>query len=338
MQHMVKRKSAVICLILAVVLIVLSGCSGSKASNQNEAAGSTNTSANTGEAGQAAADSGEKIVLQVPETTVFGESSKSLEIMYKEFSKKHPNVELKQVNVSTDNIAPALAAGQAPDMLLIDPSIGKGLYKQGYLEPMDKYYDQFGWGTNMYGWARNAFKIDGKTIGVPLNFEGLMLMYNKDMFTKNGWAVPTNYNELVSLSFLSASAAALRLTRNPSNFVNDKQSYAITLDDAWDVFNNKKAAMKLEGTWALSRILNKDTKPPFNIGFFVMPTWRDGINPALPLGIGDAIGINAKTKHPEETAAFLDYYYSKEIASEYVKLGQFFHGLGRDLKTQVQWG
>jgi raffinose/stachyose/melibiose transport system substrate-binding protein len=104
-------------------------------------------------------------------------------------------------------------------------------------------------------------------------------------------------------------------------YINNKQSHAISLDDAWFVFDNKQAAMKMEGTWTLDRIVTNP--PPFEMDFFVMPSWREGVEPTLPMALGEAIGINSKSKYPDETAAFLDFYYGTKRAESELGRGSF---------------
>ncbi|MBB3128522.1 raffinose/stachyose/melibiose transport system substrate-binding protein [Paenibacillus rhizosphaerae] len=141
-----------------------------------------------------------KIRLQVPDAAIWGEESSALQVMYDKFSADHPDVKLEQVTMADDQaMSAALAAGKAPDLMLMDPSLAKERFKSGYVEPLDKYYDQYGWGHDMFGWAKNAYVEGGKTIGVPWNYEGLILVYNGTMFKENGWAVPKNYGELLSL-------------------------------------------------------------------------------------------------------------------------------------------
>jgi raffinose/stachyose/melibiose transport system substrate-binding protein len=53
-----------------------------------------------------------------------------------------------------------------------------------------------------------------------------------------------------------------------------KDSAAITIDDASNLFLTGKAAMKMEGTWLISNLLTK--KPSFDWGMFMMPSWKDG--------------------------------------------------------------
>lgn len=145
-------------------------------------------------------DSG-KIKLQVPDAAIWGEESSALQVMYDKFEKDHPDIKLEQVTMSDDQaMSAALAAGKAPDLILMDPSQAKERYKSGYVEPIDRYFEKYGWGDNMFAWAKNAYFEDGKQIGVPWNYEGIILVYNKSMFEENGWKVPANYNDLMALA------------------------------------------------------------------------------------------------------------------------------------------
>jgi raffinose/stachyose/melibiose transport system substrate-binding protein len=86
---------------------------------------------------------------------------------------------------------------------------------------------------------------------------------------------------------------------------------AVSYDDGNKEFFSGKAAMRITGTWMVSGMIEnlKD-----DVGFFLMPS----VNPDLPLsapgGIGSAMVISSKTKHPDETAKFMDYMFSEESA------------------------
>jgi raffinose/stachyose/melibiose transport system substrate-binding protein len=144
------------------------------------------------------AGTSEKNVIKVPDVKIWGEESSALQVMYDLYMKDNPEIKLKQVTVK--DMGTALAAGEAPDLLLQGPFEAMESYKQGYIEPLDKYYEKYNYDKNMFGWAKNAYAFEGKTIGVPWNYEGLVLVYNKDLFKKNGWEVPENYNELKELT------------------------------------------------------------------------------------------------------------------------------------------
>jgi raffinose/stachyose/melibiose transport system substrate-binding protein len=137
-------------------------------------------------------------VIKVPNVDIWGEESSALKVMYDLYQKDHPEIKLKQVTVQ--DMGTALAAGEAPDLMLQGPFEAAEAYKQKYIEPLDHYYEKYHYDEKMFGWAKNSYLFDGKYIGIPWNYEGLMLVYNKTMFEKNGWKVPTNYNEVLNLS------------------------------------------------------------------------------------------------------------------------------------------
>ncbi|MFP5115926.1 ABC transporter substrate-binding protein [Bacillaceae bacterium C204] len=136
-------------------------------------------------------------VIKVPNADIWGEESSALKVMYDLYQKDHPKIKLKQVTVK--EMGTALAAGEAPDLILQGPFEAEEAYKQGYIEPLNKYYEKYKYDKDMFGWAKNSYLFNGKYIGIPWNYEGLMLVYNKTMFDKNGWKVPTNYNEVTAL-------------------------------------------------------------------------------------------------------------------------------------------
>lgn len=103
-------------------------------------------------------------------------------------------------------------------------------------------------------------------------------------------------------------------------YVSDKQSQAISYDESKDLFETQQAVMMMEGTWALAHLENVERS--FEYGYFVMPSWDEDLETNLPLALGESIGINVNTEHPEEAVDFLDWINSIEIAEGYAKLGQ----------------
>ena len=41
-----------------------------------------------------------------------------------------------------------------------------------------------------------------------------------------------------------------------------------------------------------------------------LPMWHNNLPYTIPIGIGEVIGINAKTPHPKEAVAFVDWFVS----------------------------
>jgi len=116
-------------------------------------------------------------------------------------------------------------------------------------------------------------------------------------------------------------------------YINDKASHAITLDDAWGLFSNGETAMKMEGSWALNQVVNEVSG--FEVDYFIMPSWREGVKTILPTGLGDTFAVNSKTKYPDLAAEFLNLLYSTDTASKYATIGKFFPLNDLDLSNAI---
>jgi raffinose/stachyose/melibiose transport system substrate-binding protein len=309
----------------------------------------------------------------------------------KGFETENPDIKIKLVkNGDSEGLAKQqLAAGGGPDVITLNgPTSAQDFAAADYLLPLDKYAEQYKWADRYYPWAYQTVQANGKQVALPGSYETLVVYYNKDLFKKNGWEIPTSYDELVTLSkkmdekgvipfafgssdFKAANEWWLSLAFNETlgadnfkkvltgetpwnspemkdaitklnnlwteGYINDKQSQAITLDDATTLFMSGKAAMKMEGTWMLTTL--KGSPPPFDWDVFIMPSWKDGTEANLPLALGGAVGINKNSKHPDETAKFLDWMHNKQNAEKLLELGGFLpvNGLeAGDLDPHVQ--
>ncbi|MFD2612456.1 ABC transporter substrate-binding protein [Paenibacillus gansuensis] len=306
------------------------------------------------------------ITLTVPDAKIWGEESSALQVMYDLFEAENPGIKVKQTSV--EDYAPALAAGKAPDLMLMDPFVAKESYKQNYVEPLDTYYDQYGWGDGMYKWAKNAYSMDGKTIGIPWNYEGLLLVYNETLFKENGWNVPKNYKELVALteqmkqkdlipmswgtsdcpgcddwwvtsivnSVLGPAGtkelfsgdkkwtdpAIVEAMQRFTDFwkagnLSDKKSHSISQEDSMQLFATGRAAMRLDGTWSLASGIETD----FEVGFAPFPSWKEDGEPVIPLGVGGGLVMNAKSKHKDEVAKLLTYFFHPDVMKSMAEHG-----------------
>lgn len=95
-----------------------------------------------------------------------------------------------------------------------------------------------------------------------------------------------------------------------AGYINDRQSFAISGDDARALFYTGAAAMKMEGSW-LYPILLSNAEINFDIALF--PKLRDDAAYALPMGLGGAWGINANSsdKVADAAAKFLDFILTR---------------------------
>ena len=115
-----------------------------------------------------------------------------------------------------DSYRLAVSAGKTPDLAYTWPaaSVLAGYARVGALEPLDRYYEQYGWTqVNDFYKGRNSF--EGKLYALPMEQDLMGVYFNRDLFAANGIAVPTTYAE-----FQAAAEAFKALDIIPVAFGN----------------------------------------------------------------------------------------------------------------------
>ncbi len=98
-------------------------------------------------------------------------------------------------------------------------------------------------------------------------------------------------------------------------FISNKQATALSFNDGWGLFGSQKAVMKMEGTWGFSPGLIFNYAKGFDWGIAPLPVWRAGVPAWPPIGVGEVEGINGATKHPDEAALFLNWFFQSPKAN-----------------------
>ena len=89
--------------------------------------------------------------------------------------------------------------------------------------------------------------------------------------------------------------------------------YTGTMAEVGSMFGAGEAAMKIEGTWFLQNVNEFFGEAAGNESEWGWVPFPSVTGEAIfDLGIGHTYSVNANSAHPEETAAFLDYYYTPE--------------------------
>lgn len=103
-------------------------------------------------------------------------------------------------------------------------------------------------------------------------------------------------------------------------WINERSSHAISGADSDALFMGQLAAMRLTGTWTLS---NFRAIEDFQYGMTLFPSLREGLPPAMPLGSGGAIGINAASDVIEESWEILRFWFERtDLMLEAVASGE----------------
>ncbi|GHG16476.1 extracellular solute-binding protein [Streptomyces filamentosus] len=138
------------------------------------------------------------------DTSTVGSEDKVFKKIAEDFTKKHPKVTVKYVNVpfgeAQNKFKNAAQAGAgAPDVIRSEVAWTPDFANLGYLAPLDgtaalKDQDDF------LEQASASTKYDGKTYAVPQVIDSMGVFYNKKIFKEAGVEVPKNIAELKTVS------------------------------------------------------------------------------------------------------------------------------------------
>lgn len=118
----------------------------------------------------------------------------------KKFKAKEPNINVKYELISgnyIDLIQTRIAGGTPPSVFYLDDLYAPDFISKGVLEPLDKYIKRDNVNLeDFYPNLLSAFQRNGKTYGLPKDYNTLGLFYNKEMFAKAKLNPPKNWKEL----------------------------------------------------------------------------------------------------------------------------------------------
>lgn len=98
--------------------------------------------------------------------------------------------------------------------------------------------------------------------------------------------------------------------------------YTTTFAERDSAFASGKAAMNIEGTWAIGGLMAEFGAAANNTNDWDWaPVPSKSGDAIYDIGIGGTWSINAKTEHPDAAAQFLAYYYQPEVTVRLVAAG-----------------
>ncbi|MEA4812964.1 MAG: extracellular solute-binding protein [Anaerolineaceae bacterium] len=139
--------------------------------------------------------------------------SKVMETLNAEFEAAHPGVKIERVVKNLDDLKVteklALSKADGPDVAQVNQGRSDmgALVEANLLMPLNDYSAKLGWDkiiTSSIA-SRNSFTADGKTMGsgniygVSPTAEVVGVYYNKGLFQKNNWQIPTTFEDFMLL-------------------------------------------------------------------------------------------------------------------------------------------
>jgi multiple sugar transport system substrate-binding protein len=267
--------------------------------------------------------------------TAFNEANKSKKITLK---KEVATGDYNQV------MQTKIAAKTEPDLFFLDVSLVPSFVDKGAVAPIDEYMDKEDL-KDFYPNLLEGFQVDGKTYGLPKDFNSLALFYNKKMFADAGVTPPTTWAELetVSKKLTKGKVKALSLPDDSARFSsfmfqaggkivdgeemvfnspeaikgfefyysffkNGDAASPADLGDGWpgESLAKGNAAMVVEGGWLIPFM--KDTAPELEYGIAELPKGEKQGNMLFTV----AYAMSTNTKHPKEAAEAIKFLTGKE--------------------------
>src|SRR4051812_4928562 len=112
---------------------------------------------------------------------------------------------VKPVDGFAQSIKLALTAGNGPDILTGGITDFVTWNRSGYVRPLDDIVAAAGWTGKFQPWALDLGKVDQKLLMIPQTTETMIVMYNPDVFAKNGWTFPTTKQDFETICADAAS-------------------------------------------------------------------------------------------------------------------------------------
>ncbi len=138
----------------------------------------------------------ERIEVRLSGWTASPEEENLLRSLLYECSVQRPDILVKYEPIPSDywaKIKTMIGSGTEPDFYYMDIFQFPFFAEEGVLQPLDEYMAEAGVSRDEFlDTLINAFTWNGKTYGIPKDFNTLALFYNKDLFDQAGLEYPTN--------------------------------------------------------------------------------------------------------------------------------------------------
>lgn len=93
---------------------------------------------------------------------------------------------------------------------------------------------------------------------------------------------------------------------------------SLASEDANKAFCAGEGAMRVTGTWNVG---GYSEKMGDNVGFFYVPPFSEDVDDCPPGGLGEAVVVNAKTKHQDAAVKFVDYIFQMNSMKYWYEAG-----------------
>ncbi|CAL9394341.1 hypothetical protein SUDANB145_01331 [Streptomyces sp. enrichment culture] len=156
-----------------------------------------------------------------------------MDAVVKAFEKANPDLDVDVTYADTDQLQSTLrtqlSSGTAPDVFTVWPGNGNPaavqvLQKAGYLADLSGY----SFASDIADGDKSVTQVDGKTYIVPVTFNGIGAIYNKDTLKEIGGTEPKTWDDVLDLCQKAQNHDKVLLALgNQTNWVTQLVDYAL---------------------------------------------------------------------------------------------------------------
>lgn len=281
------------------------------------------------------------------------EPSQVLEQVLADFEKENPGMSVRYTKQShkdyRERLQTAIASGNGPDVFRYHATWVPMMRND--LQPLpDSVITATQLREDYYRPAGEQLQSNGQPVGVPLMYEGLALLYNKDIFDTAGEAPPTTWAELRTLASKLTVMSGATLQRggialgNSTNVDHFSDILGLLLlqngaDPSKPHSNNTMDALSFYTNFQTADAVWNDKMPTSTVAFargdvamIFAPSWRIhdilAMNPKLNFGVAPipklsdqritwanywAEGVSARSQKKDASYVFLKYLSQPEV-------------------------
>ncbi len=296
------------------------------------------------------------------------EPSEVLSSVIATYEKEHPGVKINYTKQAHQNyrerLETAVSSGTGPDIFRFHAAWTPMLGPE--LAPLpSSVMTSAEFKTTYYPVVSQQLQYNGQYVGVPLMYDGLALLYNKDILDTAGAQPPTTWAELSALAARLTVRSGDTVQRagvalgNSANVEHFSDILALLMLQNGADFTKPNSPEVRDALLFYTKFMRTDrvwnaTLPPSTVAFargdaamVFAPSWRiheiQARNPNLKIGVAPvpklsddriawatywAEGVNAKSKKTAAAFEFLKYLSSKEVLQQLYSEASKVRGFG----------
>jgi raffinose/stachyose/melibiose transport system substrate-binding protein len=182
-----------------------------------------------------------------------GEADVAATEIVNNFMAMHPNITVEREIVPYEQIQAtartALASGTGPDIVYIDVTPARELFRAGLLLPLNEFADQYGWKDRFFPAGLEWTIVNDQIIGLGLEYEFVGVFVNKTLMNKEGFDIPETLDEVLSFCQAARERGYIPFAHGQNPGWQTFFSFTMPLNNLLGVENIEKLVLDKEGRW-----------------------------------------------------------------------------------------